>query len=123
MKKEITVTENRILISMDGSMYIEDAAILKQELLGYLDEKYRVYIIDMSAVDYIDAAGLGALVAVSNCSHHLGGRVIVVGLKGIVKELFKLTQLEEIFKDTNSEGGYDDMCCKMKGSFCLDSLA
>jgi len=91
MKKQINVTENRILVKMAGNIYLEDAVIWKQELLGYLDEKYNMCIIDMSDVSYIDAAGLGALVAVSNRSHHLGVRVTIVGLKGIVKELFQLT--------------------------------
>ena len=97
MEKQITVTGDRIQVSLVGSMYIEDAVIFKEELLGYLDGEYNRCVIDMSAVDYIDAAGLGALVTVSNRSHHLGCRVTVVGIKGIVKELFKLAQLEERF--------------------------
>ncbi|WP_378955500.1 STAS domain-containing protein [Pelosinus sp. sgz500959] len=99
MEKQITIDENRILIKLNGRMYLEDSVILRQELLGYLDEKYNKCIVDMSAVNYIDASGIGTLVALRNQSHCLGGSLKVAGLKGIVKELFKITRFEESFTE------------------------
>jgi|GEM_PF-1740465 anti-sigma B factor antagonist len=99
MKKQISITESQILINVAGNIYREDAFFLKKELFRYLNEKkYNICIIDMSSISYIDAAGLGTLVVVNNRFHHLGIKIVILGLKGIFKELFQLTQMEKIFE-------------------------
>jgi len=64
------------------------------ELIGQGNKKV---LIDLSAVDFVDSSGLGALVSFLKA---LGreGTVALCGLKGTVREVLKLTRLERVFQ-------------------------
>jgi len=98
MEKQITIDNKQVVVMLRGSMYVEDAAVLREDLLGHITKGYNTFVLDMSALDYIDSSGLGVLVAINKRALQAGGSVILVGLKGVVKELFELTRLHKIFK-------------------------
>jgi anti-anti-sigma factor len=54
-------------------------------------------IIDFSKVRFLDSAGLGALVAIKRQSTQSQGKLCLCGLKGQVREILTLTQLDKIF--------------------------
>ena len=64
MIQEITATDNQVLITLSGSIYLEEATQLRASLIGYIEKGHRTFIIDLSDVDYIDSSGLGTLVAI-----------------------------------------------------------
>lgn len=63
------------------------------ELIGQSNKKV---LVDLSAVDFVDSSGLGALVSFLKA---LGreGIVALCSLKGTVREVLKLTRLESVF--------------------------
>ncbi len=69
----------------------------KQALRAALKDPVPLLIIDMSAVEFVDSSGLGALVSVLRM---LGGQndLRLAGVKGAVRELFKLTRMDRAFK-------------------------
>jgi len=96
--QEITVTENNVLVSLSGSIYVEEAAQIRESLIGYIEKGHKTFLIDLSEVDYIDSSGLGTLVAIQKRALQNGGSVIIKGLKGLVKDLFELTRLTKVFE-------------------------
>lgn len=97
MKQEYNVTDNKVKISLAGSMYVEDAAVFRERLLDYANKGHKLFHIDMSGVDYIDSSGLGVLVAMHKMALQKGGELALYGLRGVVKELFELTRLIKVF--------------------------
>lgn len=98
MRQEITVQDGQVLVNLFGSLYVEEAAVLRQKLLMHIDKGYSKFVVNLSNVDYIDSSGLGVLVAIHKRSLQHGGNVVITGLKGTVKELFELTRLNKVFE-------------------------
>lgn len=97
MLQENIIVDNKIFVKLSGPIYENEANILKESLTKYIDNGQSSFVIDFSAVDYIDSAGLGAMVTIQKRAILSGGGVVIKGLSGIVKELFKLTRVEKIF--------------------------
>ena len=98
MIQEITVTDTDVLVTLAGSIYVEEAAQIREILIGYIDSGHKTFIIDLGNVDYIDSSGLGTLVAIQKRALQNGGSVIIKGMKGLVKDLFELTRLTKVFE-------------------------
>ena len=98
MIQEITVTDTNVLVSLSGSIYVEEAAQIRESLIGYIEKGHKTFLIDLGEVDYIDSSGLGTLVAIQKRALQNGGSVVIKGLKGLVKDLFELTRLTKVFE-------------------------
>ncbi len=98
MIKNIKVVDDQVVVMLSGSIYVEEAAAIRENLLQYIDKGFKKYLIDVANVDYIDSAGLGVLVAIQKRALQNGGGVVIKGLSGIVKELFELTRLTKVFE-------------------------
>jgi anti-sigma B factor antagonist len=96
--QEITVTDTNVLVSLSGSIYVEEAAQIRESLIGYIEKGHKKFLIDLGDVDYIDSSGLGTLVAIQKRALQNGGSVVIKGLKGLVKDLFELTRLTKVFE-------------------------
>jgi anti-sigma B factor antagonist len=93
-----TNTSNHdVIITLVGSMYVEDAAVLREKLMTFIESGYKQFIIKLHEVEYIDSSGLGVLVAMQKKLLPKEGTVVLVGAKGVVKELFELTRLNKVF--------------------------
>ena len=98
MIQDITVLENQVLVSLTGSIYVEEAAHLRERLLDHIDKGYKTFIIDLGGVDYIDTSGLGAIISLKKRTLQNDGNVVIKGLHGKVKDLFQLTQVYKVFE-------------------------
>ena len=98
MVHEFYVAEDHVLVTISGSIYVEEAAELRASLIGYIEKGYETYIFDLSGVEYIDGTGLGTFIAIQKRALQNGGRVIIKGLNGLVKDMFELTRLTKVFE-------------------------
>lgn len=98
MIHEISIGENQVLVKLSGTFYVEEAAQLRRGLIGHIEKGQKTFIIDLGGVDYIDSSGLGTLVDIHKRALQHGGRVIIMGLHGLVKDLFELTRLDKVFE-------------------------
>ena len=98
MIQEITVTDNHVVVNLSGSIYVEEAAQIRESLIGYIKKGHKTFVVDLGNVDYIDSSGLGTLVAIQKRALQNGGSVIIKNLKGLVKDLFELTRLTKVFE-------------------------
>ncbi|MGE5704213.1 MAG: STAS domain-containing protein [Clostridia bacterium] len=97
MNYQITTGNGSVGVSLEGDIYVEESAHIREELLQYISDGYKNLRIDMSRVTFIDSSGLGVLVAIQKRAIQNGGAVTIVGLKGSVLELFELTRLNRVF--------------------------
>lgn len=91
------VSNDQVSMVIDGSIYVEEATQIREQLVGYLDKGYKYFVINLGNVDYIDSSGLGVLVGVQKRALKNGGGVRIQNIKGVVKELFELTRLTKVF--------------------------
>lgn len=98
MKYSIRVDNQSVLVKLEGMIYTEEADKLRAELLVYTTQGYNCFYIDMSEVQYIDSAGIAALISLQKAAVRLRGKVTLNGIQGVVKELFEMTQMGQIFE-------------------------
>ncbi|NLK18626.1 MAG: STAS domain-containing protein [Synergistaceae bacterium] len=97
MNINITKTGSGAVVSLGGSMYVEDSATVREKLIDLLDEGIVNLTMDLSGLTYIDSSGLGVLISLHKRCIQKGGRMTITGLRGMVEELFKLTRLDLVF--------------------------
>ena len=98
MRQEFNTEGEALRVTLSGSMYVEEAAVLRKNLIGYIDKGFKNFLIDLSHVHYIDSSGLGVLVGIQKRAVEKGGGVRIQGLNGTVKEIFELTRLTKVFE-------------------------
>lgn len=98
MEKHIDISEENVVVTLDGRMHGEDAELLGKELFRYIDQGYGNFIIDMAGLQYIDSTGMGVLIAINKQTQQTGGSIALSGLRGTVNELFEVTRLKKVFK-------------------------
>ena len=97
MINQIQLVDNQVQAALQGAIYVEEAAALRETLLGYIEKGHNTFLIDFSTVDYVDSSGLGTLVIIQKQALQHGGSVTLKGLHGLVKDLFELTRLDKVF--------------------------
>lgn len=98
MNSNFSVENKQVAVTLTGSIYVEEATSLREQLLGYIEQGHSNFCINVAGVDYIDSSGLGVLVAIHKRALQHNGKVIIKGLTGVVKELFELTRLNKVFE-------------------------
>jgi len=81
-----------------------DAAIapeLKHQVSQLFTDGATRIVLDLSQVQFMDSSSLGALVSLLKMVGNRGD-LIVVGAKGIVADLFKLTRMDRVFRMADS---------------------
>ena len=68
-----------------------EAAVIKA-----LNEGVQKLVFDLSQVRYIDSTGIGIIAYCFGKISRQGGRAAVAGANGLVKEVFKLTRLDNV---------------------------
>lgn len=92
----ISVLDNNPLqVTVSGSIYLEDALTIRDRFQYLQRHGHHHFIVDLSAVDYIDGSGLGVLVGVKNAVTAEGGSLVVTDVSGLVETLFRLTKLKD----------------------------
>lgn len=72
------------------------APALREELLRLIDAGHSQIVLDLSATDFLDSSGLGALVsAVKRMGSK--GTLAIAGANGAVARLFTLTRMDRVF--------------------------
>jgi anti-anti-sigma factor len=92
----LIVLAGRLMLGPEG----QELETLVANLVG---QGYRQFVIDMSRVTHIDSTGIGRCIASLNKISQVGGKLYMVGATGQVREGFRVTRLDRIFRF------YDDL--------------
>jgi len=69
----------------------------KEQMVGLIEAGHRRLILDLSAVEFVDSSGLGAIVAVLK-SLGQEGELAVSGVRATVASMFRLTRMDKVFE-------------------------
>jgi anti-sigma B factor antagonist len=76
---------------------------LPKAVQSLLDEGRNQIVLNLAGVVYIDAGGLGELISTYVTVNEYGGRIKLLNLTEVLRELMKTTKLLSIFDVYNSE--------------------
>ncbi len=94
-----TCTVDRGLVTVAGAVDLDTAAALRRALLSALADlpTGRPLVADLSAVDFIDASGIGVLVGVGNEARRAGGQLVLRSPGPAVRRILQVVHMEDAF--------------------------
>ncbi|MDJ0557319.1 MAG: STAS domain-containing protein [Microcoleaceae cyanobacterium MO_207.B10] len=94
-----TVDINKhIILNAHHHLDLAAANSLKQKFTALLAEKYNLWIIDMTNVEFVDSCGLSALVVGLKTAREHNYRLVLCNLQPTVRLTFEITQLDRVFE-------------------------
>lgn len=99
--KTIDAIQHTILIP-NHRLDLAGANAIKQQFISLLEEKYNLWIIDMSNVEFIDSSGLSALVIGLKRAREHGYSLAICNLNPTARLVFEITQLDRVFQIFNT---------------------
>ncbi len=78
-----------------GRLDMNSAGPLEQELEGLIGAGTTRLAIDMRGLDYLSSAGLRALLVAARRLQEVQGTLVLMGLRGMVKEVLEIAGLDE----------------------------
>ena len=86
-----------VLLQPQGRLDSHGGSWLQQQLESIAPRCYKLWVIDLSEVEFIDSSGLIALVAGLKIATQAGARLVLCGLHPSAKLIFDITQLDLVF--------------------------
>jgi anti-anti-sigma factor len=87
-----------IVLKPEGPLVEGEAATVKQRLLTTLNATLGRFVVDMSAIPYVDSKGLEVLVEVTEEMGRSGQALRMCGANKTVREVLELTDLASLFE-------------------------
>ncbi len=87
-----------VLIQLSGQLDLEAGKALNQTLTQLEPTSHRLWILDLSQVDFIDSAGLSALITGLHLANKRQSRLVLHRLKPSVKLVLEITRLDQVFE-------------------------
>jgi anti-sigma B factor antagonist len=75
-----------------------DSGQIETSVLKLLNQGVRKFVIDLSAVDYIDSTGVGLIAFCYGKISQANAETRVSGAKGLVMDLFTITRLDRVIQ-------------------------
>jgi anti-anti-sigma factor len=97
MEIRVLPRDGWVLVAVLGRLDMTSAGTLEQELGAVIAGGQRRLAIDMSGLDYLSSAGLRALLVAAKRLQELQGKLVLVGLRGTVKEVLEIAGLANVF--------------------------
>jgi anti-anti-sigma factor len=96
---EVSATQNdsRAVIRPEADVVAASVADLRSRMRDLIGAGVRDLIVDLSAVQMVDSAGLGLLISAHNSLRKAGGHISVVHASPDVYELFRTMRIHQHF--------------------------
>jgi anti-anti-sigma factor len=91
------------MVSVAGRLDMTSAGALEQELEAVIDGGHRRLAIGLGDLEYLSSAGLRALLVAARRLQEVQGKLVLVGLRGTVKEVLELSGLANVIPAYASE--------------------
>ncbi len=88
-------------IEISGKFDIESTEEFESIFAKVIDPNPAVVAIDMGRLDYIDSSGIGSLIKSLNVLKSKKGKLVLVGMKPMIQNVFKLAKLDMFFEILN----------------------
>jgi anti-sigma B factor antagonist len=105
MQLEQRIVGNVAIIKINGDVTLNKGGdvLLKDKIQSLLHQDFRNLLIDLSAVSYVDSAGLGELVQAYVTTKNRGGQLRLLNPTKRLKDLLVVTKLLTVFEAYDSE--------------------
>ncbi len=87
-----------LVVSGVQNLGADQAPLLRELVCASLKPDHKFIEVDLAGTTFIDSEGLGSLVAVHKIVAGRGGAVRLPGTRPAIRELFRLTRLDQIFE-------------------------
>jgi anti-sigma B factor antagonist len=94
---ETKTTPNGLTLSVRGSLDINSAPALAEEIDKIVATKPAKVECDLSSLDLIDSSGVAALVKLYKGVRSVGGAVSITGARDQPLAIFKLLRMDKVF--------------------------
>jgi len=91
------------VISISGEVDLYNVSELKKALFSVTDGSYSSVVVDLKDVNYMDSAGIGALVAGQKKMRAHNGKFVLMNIHDDVLNILKLATLDKFFTIYESE--------------------
>lgn len=91
-----------VLIRLQGRLDSEGSANLQRQLSTIEPAQHTRWILDLSHVDFVDSAGLVALIAALNMATQNKCRLVLCNPHPSVRLILDITQLDQVFEIVDS---------------------
>jgi anti-sigma B factor antagonist len=98
MSCSIQIEGELVVVRPEGQLNAASRIEFKQKVVDELERGGQRFLIDLSAVEYIDSAGLGALVGLSKRIRDQGAELRLANLNADITRVFELTKLNTLFE-------------------------
>ncbi|MCW7470415.1 STAS domain-containing protein [Leptospira kanakyensis] len=98
MELKLNTTGKIKTIEIAGKFDIESTEEFESIFAKLIEPNPSVVSIEMSRLDYIDSSGIGSLIKSLNSLKNKKGKLILVGMKPMIQNVFKLAKLDMFFE-------------------------
>ncbi|HWR14790.1 MAG TPA: STAS domain-containing protein [Terriglobales bacterium] len=98
MKINFRAVDGVTILDMDGRITLgDDIAVFKSAIGGLVAQGYKMVLLNLREVPYIDSSGIGELVAAFTGLRKSGGELKLLNLTKKVRTLLEITRLYSVF--------------------------
>ncbi|MGE8722424.1 STAS domain-containing protein [Leptospira terpstrae] len=102
MELKLNTTGKIKTIEIAGKFDIESTEEFESIFAKLIEPNPSIVSIDMSRLDYIDSSGIGSPIKSLNSLKNKKGKLILVGMKPMIQNVFKLAKLDMFFEIMNA---------------------
>lgn len=84
------------LLALAGELDLGGVVHVDAAVDELLDDGFALLVVDLSALEFCDSSGLGALLRTTRRLQECGGTCLVAGARGAVARLMALTSMERV---------------------------
>ena len=94
---EVKRTNTATTLVIRGSLDINSAPLLAEEIDKVVATKPTKVVVDLSALDLIDSSGVAALVKLYKALRHSSSKLEITGTRDQPLAIFKLLRMDKVF--------------------------
>jgi anti-sigma B factor antagonist len=91
--------EGTVIVTLAGKLMLGPESQRVETLVeSLLAEGYRNFVFDLAGVNRIDSTGIGRFIYCYNKIAQAGGRLMMAGAQGYLRESFRVSRLDTVFR-------------------------
>ena len=97
LRIEQTQVSDSVVLNVSGRMDAENASRFEEECKQCIAEGHTTLVADLGGLTYVSSMGLRSFLSVAKTLQSKGGALRLCCMKGLVKQVFEITGLMQIF--------------------------
>lgn len=102
MEIDTAKENNKIVVSVKGKIDAVTSPEFEKVLADLIARGENTFLLNFSGLEYISSAGLRSILSTAKQLKPKSGNMLFCGLKGPVRDVFKISGFDTIFKIYNS---------------------